>query len=81
MMVEKETTISYTSYIRGKIVPYDAVLINSFLGINEETILVCMWTSSILIMIMKRLKVLSAYLDELFLGTTSKYLCTSRGGI
>jgi len=35
MMVEKEETISYTNYVRGKIVPYDATTINSFLGINE----------------------------------------------
>jgi len=27
--------MSYTSYVRGKIIPYDAATINSFLGINE----------------------------------------------
>jgi len=35
IMVEKDATISYTSYVRWKIVPYDAATINSFLEIDE----------------------------------------------
>jgi len=65
MTVEKDATISYTSYMRAKIVPYDATTINYLLGINEETISVSMWTSSILLVIMKRLKESSIYLMEL----------------